>query len=80
LDSKLGAIVVGNGSHQAEIQATDEHPLSRNSIRGGGLPSAIKTKSEPLCVQHLLVASAISDDRFEMTWTIAPLRARPHSC
>ena len=27
--SKLGAVVVGDGSHQAQVEATDEKPLTR---------------------------------------------------
>ena len=45
-----------------------------NSMRGGGLPSAIKTKSEPDPPKRLRLA-AIPDARFELTWTFAPAPA-----
>ena len=44
---ELRAVIVGNSLQKAQVQAADEKPFSSSSMRGGGLPSAIKTKSEP---------------------------------
>ena len=71
---KLGAVVVGYCSHQAQVEATDEKPLSRQFDPGGGLSTVVKTKSDRDPSKRSRLANAIPDDCFEPTWTFAPMR------
>ena len=45
-----------------------------SSIRGGGLSTVVKTKSDRDPSKRSRLANAIPDDCFEPTWTFAPMR------
>jgi hypothetical protein len=47
MNRELRAVVVGNGSHQGQIERQMSIRSFASSMRGGGLLSATKTKSKP---------------------------------
>jgi hypothetical protein len=73
---KLRAVVVSDGSQQAEIEPTDEHPFFCQFDPGRRLvlcnQDEVRACDPP---RRRLLENATPDDCFELSWTFAPAPA-----